>query len=98
MDLCGPFKTYSMHHERTTIKNWLIVYCCFSISTKIVKVMNDYSTQSLIQSFITFSCEFGYSELGKGSQLVKGCKTMQLCFRDIKGNLHKDMMVESDIC
>ena len=63
--------------------------------------MNDYSTQSLTQSFITFSCEFGYSELmllDEGSQLVKGCKTMQLCFKDIKGNLHKDMMVESDIC
>ena len=33
VDICGPFKAYSMHHKRTTIKVCLIVYCCMSTST-----------------------------------------------------------------
>ena len=72
-----------------------------STSTTSVKVMNDYSTQSFIQSFIRFSCEFGYPKfmlIDEGSQLVKGCQTMQLCFKDMKGKLYKDVMVEFDIC
>ena len=49
-DICGPFKAYSSHHKRTTIKIWLIVYCCISTSTTNIKVMDDYSAQSFIQS------------------------------------------------
>ena len=100
-DICGPFKAYSLHHRRTTIKIWLIVYCCMSTSTIVMKVMDDYSTQAFIQSFIRFSCEVGYPKfmlIDEGSQLVKGCETMQLCFKDIKGKLHKDMKVEFDTC
>ena len=33
VDLCGPFKAYSTHNKRTTIKVWLAVYCCMSAST-----------------------------------------------------------------
>ena len=36
--------------------------------------------------------------IDEGSQLVKECQTMQLCFKDIKGKLHKDIMVEFDVC
>ena len=71
-----------------------------STSATRLKVMNDYSAQSFFQSFIRFSCDFGYSKfmLTDGSQLVKGCQTMQLCFKDIKEKVHKDMLVEFDIC
>ena len=58
-DICGPFKAYSLHHKRTTIKIWLIVYCCISTLTTNIKVMDDYSTQAFIQAFIRFSCEVG---------------------------------------
>ena len=34
----------------------------------------------------------------EGIQLVKGCQSMQLCFKEIKEKLHKDMMVEFNIC
>ena len=97
VDICGPFKAYSMHQKRelSTINVWLIVYCCMSTSTTSAKVMDDYCTQhSFIQSFITFSCKFGYPKfmlIDKGSQLVKGCQAMQLRFKDIKRKLHKDI-------
>ena len=58
-DICGPFKAYSLHHKRTTIKIWLIVYCCISTLTTNIKVTDDYSTQAFIQAFIRFSCEVG---------------------------------------
>ena len=49
--------------------------------------MEDYSTQSFIQSFIRFSCEVGYPKfilIDEGSQLVKRCGDMRLSYTDIK--------------
>ena len=100
-DICGPFKAYSLHHKRTTIKIWLIVYCCIATSTTNIKVMDDYSAQAFIQSFIRFSCEVGYPKfvmIDEGSQLIKGCETMRISFTDIKGKLHQDMMVDFTTC
>ena len=73
VDICGTFKAHSMHHKRTAKKVWLTVYCCMSTSTTSVKVMDDYSTLSFMQSFIRFSCEFGYQKfmlIHEGSQLA----------------------------
>ena len=91
-DIGGPFKACSLHHKRTTIKIWLIVYCCISTSTTNVKVMDDYSAQAFIQAFIRFSCEV------EGSQLIKGCENMKISFTDIKGKLHRDMMIDFATC
>ena len=100
-DICGPFMAYSSHHKRTTIKIWLIVYCCMSTSTTNIKVMDDYSTQAFIQSFVRFSCEVGYPKymmVDEGSQLVKGCEDMRLSFIDIRGQLNRDVMIDFDTC
>ena len=70
-------------------------------STTNIKVMDDYSTQAFIQSFVRFSCEVGYPKfmpIDEGSQLVKGCEIMRLNFMDIRGQLNRDMMVEFDMC
>ena len=59
-----------------------------SSSTTSVKAMDDYSTQPFSQSFIRFSREFGYPKfmlIDLGTHFVKGCQTMQLCFKKIKG-------------
>ena len=87
--ISGPFKAYSLHHKRTTIKIWLIVYCCISTSTANIKVMDDYSAQAFIQAFIRFSCEVGYPKfmvIDEGSQLIKGCDNMRISFTNIKEN------------
>ena len=100
-DICGPFKTYSLHHKRTTIKIWLIVYCCISTSTTNIKVMDDYSAQAFIQAFIRFSCKVGYPRFmvtDEGSQLIKGSDNMKISCTDIKGKLHRDMMVDFATC
>ena len=97
VDLCGSFKAYSLHNKRTTIKIWLAIYCCLSISTTLIKVMEDYTTTAFIQSFVQFSCEVGcpkFFSVDEGSQLVKGCQSMKLTYTETKHKLHKDSMVE----
>ena len=63
--------------------------------------MDDYSAQAVIQAFIRFSCEVGYPRfmvIDEGSQLIKGCDNMRISFTDIKGKLHRDMMVDFATC
>ena len=45
VDICSPFKAYSVHHKRTTIKIRLIVYGYISTSKTNIKVMDDGSIQ-----------------------------------------------------
>ena len=89
-DIVGPFKSYSPHNKRNTIKIWFIVFCCTTTSTVSIKVMEDYTTMSFVQGFIRFSCEFGYPKLlliDEGSQLVKGCEDMLFNFHDAQYTL-----------
>ena len=100
-DICGPFKAYSLNHKRIKIKIWLFVYCCISTSTTNIKVMDDYSAQAFIQAFIRFSCKVGYPRImvtDEGSQLIKGSDNMKISCTDVKGKLHRDMMVDFATC
>ena len=100
-DIVGPFKGFSYHNKRTTIKIWFVVFCCVATSSTTIKVMEDYGTSSFIQAFIRFSCEVGYPKailIDEGSQLKKGCDTMLFNFQDIKMKLSKDCQVEFQTC
>ena len=92
LDLSGPYQSFSPHHKRTTVKIWLIVFCCCATSAVKIKVMDDYTTTSFIQAFTRFSCDHGYPKrllCDEGSQLVKGCKEMLLDWTDLKSRLMK---------
>ena len=101
VDLAGPFPAYSNHNKRATIKIWLTVFCCTTTSATKIKLMDDYSTTSFIHAFTRFSCDVGYPKrmlADGGSQLIKGCGTMKLEFRDLQFKLHKDVNVELEVC
>ena len=101
VDLSGPYKAYSPHNKRATIKIWLVVFCCSTTSTTIIKCMDDYSTPSFVQSFIRFSCDVGFPKkllCDEGSQLVKACQEMKLSFMDLGSQLHKDINVDFEVC
>lgn len=101
VDLCGPFNSYSPHQKRTTVKIWLLVFCCATTSTTNIKVMDDYSTQSFIMGFTRFSCEVGYPKFllsDAGSQLIRGCQDMRLSYIDIKHQLHKKHQINFEVC
>ena len=101
VDMAGPFTAYSLFNKRKSIKIWFVVFCCSTTSTINIKVMEDSGTAAFVKSFIRFSCEVGYSQKllpDEGSQLVKGCEAMQLCFKDIKDQLYQDHAVEFKTC
>ncbi|XP_066923502.1 uncharacterized protein [Clytia hemisphaerica] len=61
-DLAGPFQSYSEHHKRTTVKIWLLVFCCATTTAVKIKVMDSYNTTSFLQAFTRLACEVGYSK------------------------------------
>ena len=97
----GPFKAFSYHNRRSTIKIWIIVFCCTVTSTTSIKVMEDYSSTSFIHAFTRFACEVGYPKVllaDGGSQLLKACCDVKMNFQDIKFKLNRDVSVELEVC
>ena len=100
-DLAGPFDAHCHHHKRNTIKVWLVIFCCATTSTTCIKVMEDYSTTAFLQAFTRFSADAGYPKMllcDEGSQLVKGCESMNLQYQDLKFKLHQEKGVEFEVC
>eukprot|EP00794_Sanderia_malayensis_P016360 gene16360-biopygen12053 len=101
LDILEPYQSFSPHHKRTTVKIWLIVFCCCATSAVKIKVMDDYTTTSFVEAFTRFSNDHGYPKrllCDEGSQLVKGCKEMHFDYLDIKSRLMKTTCVEFDVC
>ena len=101
VDICGPYSSYSNHNKRATVNIWLVVFCCCTTSAVSFKVMDDYSTSAFLLAFVRFSCHYGYPKFllpDEGSQLVKGCKDMQLSFSDIQSHLNIEYGVQFETC
>ena len=101
LDLSGPYKSYSPAHKRTTVKVWLVVYCCCSTSAVMINVMDDYSSPAFIQAFTRFSARHGFPKkvfCDEGSQLIKGTKDMTLSYTNIKSRLFKEQNVDFQTC
>ena len=101
VDLCGPFDSFSNVNKRARVKIWIVVFCCSTTGATDCKVMEDYSADSFILSFIRFACRYGYpSKLypDAGSQLIKGCNDMVLSFADIRHKLNTEFGINYDPC
>ena len=101
VDLCGPFNAFSNFYKRTTVKIWMVIFCCTTTSSTKIKIMDDYSTPAFILSFTRFASEVGYPKFllpDEGSQLVKGCNTLKLSFKDIQNQLYQDVLVDFQTC
>ena len=83
------------------MKVWFLVFCCCTTGAVDIRLMDDYSTDSFILSFIRFSCRFGYPRWvlpDEGSQLIKGCKDMEYSFIDVQQNLSIEHGVDFKPC
>ena len=101
IDLSGPYLSFHPQNKRKTVKIWLTVFCCCATSAVSIKVMDNYATDSFLQSFIRFSCDHGYPKelfCDGGSQIVSGCENMQLDFKDLQSKIHRQAKVEFSIC
>ena len=100
VDLCGPFQSYSYHNKRSSIKIWLVVFCCSTITTVSIKCIEDCSSSAFLQAFTRFSCEVGYPRrlnTDEGSQLIKACDSIRFDYRDIRWRLFTESGVEFDM-
>ena len=99
--LTAPFKAYSKNNKITTLKIWLVVFCCATTTTINIKVMEGYSTTAFIQVFTIFYCEVGCPKKllpDEGSQFIKGCTSMKLDIRDIKYRLSQNVKIDFETC
>ena len=86
-DLCGPFKAYSSHNKRATIKVYISVFVCCTTGMTSLKIMEGYDTNQFLNAFSRFACELGFPKkllVDEGSQIVCGCKNVILDIVDIK--------------
>ena len=106
IDILGSYKAYSIANLRTTRKTpvgkiWFAIFCCTTTGAIDVRVMEDYSTDSVVLAFIRFSCRYGYPKYlmpDAGSQLLKSCEEMRYSFTDVKQKLAFDYDVEYSPC
>ena len=101
IDIVGPYKAYSWVNKRATVKVWFLVYCCCTTGAVDIRLLEDYSTESFVMSFIRFSCRFGYPKYllpDPGSQLVKGCENMTYSFSDAKHKLSVEHGTNYSVC
>ena len=90
-----------MHNKRATARIWFLIFCCCTTGAVDIKLMDSYSTSAFLPDFIRFSCSVGYPKIllpDEGSQLVKGCKEMQLNLTDIRHKLSIEYGVEFEMC
>ena len=101
VDICGPFKCYSVANKRATLKIWFLVFCCCTTGAINIRAMEDYSTDAFVLGFVRFSCQFGYPKYllpDAGSQLIKGCQDMQYSYTDSKQILSVEYGVQYEPC
>ena len=101
VDIFGPYKSYSSANKRATIKVWFLIFCCCTTGGVDIRVLEDYSTDSFVLGFVRFACRFGYPKYvlpDPGSQLVKGCETMNYSFSNTKQKLSFEYGVNYTVC
>ena len=92
VDICGPFKAYSNHRSRATIKIWFTVFYCSTTSATKIKLMEDYRSTSFLLALSRLPCVTGYPKVplvDGGCQLLKACENKSLDFYDIKYKLNE---------
>ena len=100
-DLCGPFKAYSSHNKRATIKVYICLFVCCTTGMTSLKIMEGYDTSQFLYAFSRFACELGFPKkllVDEGSQIICGCENAVLNIVDIKGSLSREHGVEFRTC
>ena len=100
-DLTGPYRAYSVHNRRTTVKVWITTFVCATTGMTNLKIMEGYDTTQFLLSFSRFSCEAGFPRLvliDEGSQLVRGCENMMINMCDARGVLKQEFGLDLKTC
>ena len=91
IDLMGPFLAHCEHNHRSTVKIWGLVFKDPGSGAVYAHVMQGYDAASFVLAYTRFACRFGHPHqifIDEGSQLIKGCKNMEICWTDISKTLN----------
>ena len=91
VDLMGPFLAHCEHNHRSTVKVWGLIFKDPGSGAVYAHVMQGYDAASFVLAYTRFACRFGHPHqlfIDEGSQLVKGCKNMEICWTDISKTLN----------
>ena len=101
VDLMGPLDSYHGANKRSTMKVWMIVFCCCTTGAIDLRVMETYTASSFILGFKRFGSHSGFPKMllpDQGSQLLKACGDVTLKFKDVRGRLNAEYGVEFKPC
>ena len=87
----GPFLAHCEHNHRSTVKIWGLVFKDPGSGAVYAHVMQGYDAASFVLAYTRFACRFGHPHqicIDEGSQLIKGCKNMEICWTDISKTLN----------
>ena len=101
LDLDGPYKAYSVHNKRSTVKIYIATFVCCTTGTTSLKIMEGYDTTQFLHCFSRFACELGYPKkllTDEGSQIVCGCQNVVLNMTDIAGTLNREFGIDFATC
>ena len=99
--IMGPFTGYSKHNKRTTLKIWLVVFCCAITTTVNIKLWKTIAPLHSFKHSKGFLAKVGYPKKflpDEGNQLIKGCTSMKLDICDIKSRLNQNIKIDFETC
>ena len=91
IDLMGPFPAHCEHNHRSTVKVWGVIFKDPGSGAVYAHVMQGYDAASFILAYTRFACRFGHPSqifIDEGSQLMKACKSMEICWSDVSKTLN----------
>ena len=100
-DICGPFKAFSVHNKRATVKVYIAIFVCCTTGMTSLKVMEGYDTVQFLNCFSRFACELSFPKkllTDEGSQLVCGCENVILNMTTVAGTLNREYGIDFSTC
>ena len=96
IDIMGPFLAHCEHNHRSSVKIWGLVFKDPASGAVYTHVMQGYDASSFVLAYTRFACRFGHPNqifIDEGSQLIKGCKDMEISWTDISKTLNGEYKV-----
>jgi hypothetical protein len=96
VDIFGPLDARCEHNHRSSIKVYGLVFKCTVSCAVAIYSMTNYSTDSFISAYTRFASRYGHPTrlyIDRGTQLVKGCESMEFSITDAANILSKQYKV-----
>ena len=103
VDLFGPLTARCNHNHRSSVPVWGCIFKDPASGAISVHAMEKYDTGAFLAAYTRHSCRYGHPAriyIDGGSQLVKGCRDMELNWAELTTTLNSKFSVgiEYEVC